>query len=587
MTDLDFTPAWARRAIWYQIFVERFADGDPHNNPDLQSLRGAWPHDLVEPWQTHPWTSDWYARQPYEQAHRRPIWFHLQRRRYGGDLQGVLERLDYLQDLGVNALYFNPLFAAPSSHKYDAATYHHIDPFFGPDPQGDLVLMQAEPPADPAAWVWTAADRLFLRLIREVHRRGMRLIVDGVFNHMGLRSWAFQDLLRRGQASPYREWFKILDWEHPSLHAPFNYRGWFDVDELPELNQDENGLVDGPRRYVFDITRRWMDPDGDGDPADGIDGWRLDVAFCIRHPFWKAWRRHVKAINPEAYLTAEIITEDDSRAYLQGDEFDAEMNYHWAFACSQFFLEQKQRLTASQFASRLEELRRRHPAGVAYGMQNLLDSHDTARLASHIVNRRDLHYGDWLGYGNFSRPEKNPAFDTRAPNAEERAIQKLMALFQMTDLGAPMIYYGDEAGLWGANDPDCRQPMLWPELRFAPQAVLPDGAPRPQPQPVAFDAGLHAWYRQLIHLRRSLPALQEGDCVTLLTDDAAGVYAFLRRLAGQQVAVALNNSGQPQRASLPLSGAWREHLSGAVYRAGQGGLDMPLAAYGGAVLEAV
>jgi cyclomaltodextrinase / maltogenic alpha-amylase / neopullulanase len=135
MNKENWTPDWARTVVWYQIFPERFHNGDLHNDPSLADIHGAWPHDLTEPWQTHAWTSDWYEKQPYEQAHPdQDIWFHLQRRRYGGDIQGILAKLDYLQELGVSALYLNPVFEAPSSHKYDGATYHHIDPNLGPNP---------------------------------------------------------------------------------------------------------------------------------------------------------------------------------------------------------------------------------------------------------------------------------------------------------------------------------------------------------------------------------------------------------------------------------------------------------------------
>ena len=197
----DFVPDWAKGIVWYQIFPERFWNGDPQNDPRLEDQRGAYPHDLTQPWQIHPWTSDWYELQPYEQANGKGFWHNVQRRRYGGDLQGILDRLDYLQSLGVGGLYLNPVFESPSAHKYDGATYHHVDPHFGPDPQGDRQLMAAEPPGpDPARWVWTAADRLLLQLIAEVHRRGMRIILDGVFNHMGLNSWAFRDVQQQRHA---------------------------------------------------------------------------------------------------------------------------------------------------------------------------------------------------------------------------------------------------------------------------------------------------------------------------------------------------------------------------------------------------
>ena len=170
------TPDWVKDAVFYQIFPDRFWNGDPGNDPTLESLRYSYPHDYSFPWQVHPWTAEWYALQPYERAAGLGLWPSIQRRRYGGDLQGVLDKLDYLQDLGVNALYLNPVFDAASLHKYDARNYHHIDRNFGPDPRGDEARIAAEDPTDPVTWGWTAADSFFLALVREVHRRGMRII---------------------------------------------------------------------------------------------------------------------------------------------------------------------------------------------------------------------------------------------------------------------------------------------------------------------------------------------------------------------------------------------------------------------------
>ncbi len=564
MKSTNFTPDWAKDAVWYQIFPERFCNGDPANDPTLQSLTGSYPHDVSEPWQMHPWTSDWYARQPYEQAHPQEIWFHLQRRRYGGDLQGIINKLDYLQALGVNALYLNPVFMSPSSHKYDGSCYHHVDPFFGPNPQADLALVQSENPADPATWVWTSADRLLVKLVAEVHQRRMHIILDGVFNHLGLQSFAFKDLVKRGKASPYKGWFKILDWENPSQYAPFTYSGWFGNVELPEINQDENGITQAPRDYIFAATRRWMDPDGDGNPADGIDGWRLDVAFCIRHGFWKAWRAHVRQINPQAYMTAEIIYEDADEPYLQGDEFDAVMNYRWGILTTQFFTRSDGKLSVSAFDARLRALREKHAECVNQVMQNLYDSHDTARLSTHIINRGQLRMADWQTYHRLSRPSSNPAFDTRAMNVKERQLLKLMALFQMTYVGAPMIYYGTEVGMWGANDPCTRKPMIWQELAYDPETTNPDGSRKLQPDAVAVDADLLAWYSRLIHLRRENPALSRGDVTTLLCDDAQDVYAFERQLDGVRIIICLNAEEVARRVSLPVNGTWQDCLGKAV-----------------------
>ncbi len=577
-------PSWAAHVVWYQVFPERFRNGDPSNDPTLEDLRGAWPHDTESPWQIHPWTSDWYALQPYEAANGRDIWFNLQRRRYGGDLQGIIDKLDYLQDLGIGALYLNPVFQAPSSHKYDGATYHHIDPTFGPSPARDRALIATEVPDDPSTWVWTRADSLMLALIRQLHARGMRIIFDGVFNHMGITSFAFEDVWRNQRASRFRDWFEIESWDDPEAGTSFSYRGWFGVRELPELREDEDGIVEGPRAYIFAATRRWMDPNGDGDPSDGIDGWRLDVAFCVRHAFWKRWCRFVREINPEAYLTAEVIDSIPALVpYLQGDEFDAIMNYNFAAICGEFFIEEQRRTPPSLFDARLAELREAFPARVASLMQNLLDSHDTNRLASHIVNRGLGGYQNWGEYFDRSKAT-NPRYDTRKPRPEERRIQRLCALFQMTYLGAPMIYYGDEVGMWGANDPCCRKPMVWDDLTYEPERTLPTGEPRDAPDSVGVDEELRAYYRRLIRLRKAHPALRVGDFLTLLADDSASLYAFRRASEGDTVVVVLNNSDHPQRASLPLTGRWVDELEGGHEVASGDTLAVLLAPKSGVVL---
>lgn len=586
----DWVPSWARTAVWYQIFPERFRNGDPKNDPRVEDLAGAYPHDIASPWQVHPWTSDWYELQPYERQNGRGIWDNIQHRRYGGDLQGILDRLDYLQRLGITALYLNPIFFAPSSHKYDGNSYHHVDPTFGPDPAGDLKLLAAESPADPKTWRWTAADRLFLRLVADIHRRGMRLILDGVFNHLGTRSWPFQDLVRNGKASPFREWFTVTDWDRPGpLGIPFQYKGWFNVAELPELRQDENGTVPGPRDYIFAITRRWMDPDGDGNPADGIDGWRLDVAFCIRHPFWKAWRGLVKSINPQAYLVAEVVDTPAATApYLQGDEFDAVMNYNFTFACWRFFIDGPHRLSAREFDELLSALREAYPPCVSGVLQNLLDSHDSTRAASRIVNGQTCHFENWADFFGKTKGD-NPAYDTRKPTATERQIQRLMVAFQMTYLGAPMVYYGDEAGMWGANDPCCRKPMVWDDLRYAPEAARPDGTRREKGDAVAFDRELFEYYRRLIRLRREHPALQTGDFTTLQAGDS-GVYAFSRSTGEERIVVVLNMDPVARVVVLNgLDGRFRELLgngAGTTIGTRDGTLTLTAAARSARILQA-
>jgi cyclomaltodextrinase len=177
-------PDWSKKAVWYQIFPERFWNGDPTNNPTLDDIKQGWPYLQPEGWQTHLWNSDWYQLQPWELATGRGFYENAALRRYGGDLQGVLDRLPYLQELGINAIYFNPLFESPSHHKYDATMYHHIDNNFGPNPEKDKNIWQEEDPAEPSSWQWTSADSLFLVLIQACHQQHIKVIIDGVFNHV-------------------------------------------------------------------------------------------------------------------------------------------------------------------------------------------------------------------------------------------------------------------------------------------------------------------------------------------------------------------------------------------------------------------
>ena len=539
----EFVPLWAKSVVWYQIFPERFRDGDPSNNPTVKDIIGADPVEPPKSWNIHPWESDWYELQDYEKKNgEKELWKHLLRRRYGGDLQGIIDKLDYLVDLGISAIYLNPVFDSPSLHKYDAASYHHIDPNFGPDPVGDRQLMKQENPLDPETWVWTKADELALKLIEEAHKRNIRIIFDGVFNHMGINSFAFQDLLKNQQKSPYKDWFTVKSWDNNETGETFDYVGWFGVKSLPELREDSAGIVSGPRDYIFNATKRWMNPKNKGIHF-GIDGWRLDVAFCVGHPFWKKWRKLVRSINPEAYLTAEIVdTPEKVKPYMQGDEFDGEMNYNFAFACAEFFFNpDSMRISSTEFDHKLKKLRELYPKWVAYVSQNLFGSHDANRIGSHIVNRGIGNFRNWGQYFGLSQAANNPKYSVRKPTEEEIRLQKLFVIMQMTYVGAPMIYYGDEVGMWGANDPDCRKPMLWRDIDYADEVYNPDGYKRKSDK-VGINDDLFLHYKKLINIRNNNKALQVGSYKNLIADDEKDVFVFEREYNGQIVIVAINNS---------------------------------------------
>ncbi|MCC3151614.1 glycoside hydrolase family 13 protein [Hymenobacter sp. BT770] len=540
----DFTPDWSKGVVWYQIFPERFSNGDPRNDPKVTDQNGAYPFDDSSAFQIQPWGSDWYKLQPYEHKNGKDIYYNIQRRRYGGDLQGILNKLDYLQSLGVNALYLTPVFWSPSSHKYDALCYHHVDPTFGPDPEGDKKLIATENPLKAETWVWTKADLLVLKLIEEVHKRKMHLIFDGVFNHLGAKSFAFQDVVKNQQASPYADWFMVKSWRDAAKGTAFEYNGWFGVKTLPELKEDETGIVAGPKQYIFNATQRWMNPMNKG-AAHGIDGWRLDVAYDVGHPFWKSWRQHVRSINPQAYMTAELVFPiEKTKPYLSGDEFDATMNYNFAFAVHDFFVQDATAATVTAFDARLKQLREAFGPGVALNMQNLVDSHDATRIGSAVANPDGKKMGDWGPYFNWSQKSNNKTYNARKPTAAQLQKQKLIAAFQMLYLGSPMIFYGDEAGMWGANDPDCRKPMVWADKQYEPETANPDQTTH-APDAVQFNKDLFAWYQKFIALRRRSPAIQRGTFTTVATDDARQLYAFRRTLGKEDVLVVLNRGSKP------------------------------------------
>ena len=540
------SPDWAKDAIWYQIFPERFCNGDETNDQTVESLRGTWPYETPKNWSVSPWTSDCYELQNWEAENKRGFYYNAQLRRYGGDIQGIIDKLDYLENLGITAIYLNPIFESPSAHKYGCASYHHIDKHFGPNPASDVQMVLHENPNEPSSWQWTSADLLFLELVEKVHQRGMKIIIDGVFNHTGIPFWALEDVRKNGENSEFSDWFTIKSYDNPATETDeFSYECWFGIADLPELREDENGLIAPIKSHIFEAVKRWMDPNGDGNPDDGIDGWRLDVADMVERKFWSDFRDFTKSINPECYLVGEVWWKDymkniqhNAAHWLGNDGFDAVMNYRFGDAVFKFFNDEKKQISAKKFDKMLKKIKTDYGTERLFFLQNMLDSHDLERLASTVVNP-----DRWMDHA--SNLQYDPQFKTRKPNEFELQKQKLILAFQFTFLGAPFIYYGDEIGMWGADDPDCRKPMIWTELNYADEKMLPSGKMKIA-EKVAVNAELLEFYQSLIQLRKDFISLRRGSYQTILADNKTKLFAFERKFEGERVVAVFNASMDEQ-----------------------------------------
>lgn len=457
------TPEWMWGALVYQIFPERFANGDLANDPPASV----------------PWGSS-------------PRWFEFQ----GGDLEGIIQRLDYLQELGAEVLYLNPVFTSPSNHKYDTVDYYHVDPAFG----GDGALRA---------------------LVDALHQRGMRIILDASFNHCHPRFFAFQDVVRRGPDSPYVDWFTVRefpvrlryrpallkaywkDWIETAperLGVPLQvlgesdmdgppleptYLAWYGVPDMPKLNQKNPET----RRYFLDVTAYWL-------REFQIDGWRMDVARHVEADFWRDFRRVAKVVRPDCYLLAEVW--GDTSFWLQGDQFDATMNYILRDLTLEYFA--RRTMDTSTLVDGLLNMLSLYASQVTAVTHNLISSHDTERFLT-------------LCDGDVAR-------------------LKLAMLLQLTLPGAPGIFYGDEIGLEGGHEPECRQAFPWD---------------RPE-----------SWRRDVLDLvktmaavRRSHPALRYGDF--FLVWQGMDAFAFLRAYEGQRVLVVINRGAALERLELPVN----------------------------------
>jgi len=466
--DVVATPEWAKGAVIYQIFPDRFYNGDESN--DLPN---------VSPWDSTNITDETY---------------------FGGDIKGIIQKLSYLSELGVEAIYLNPIFSSPSPHKYDAIDYYQIDPSLG-----DLKALD--------------------ELIKRSHELDIKLILDGVFDHCGIDFWAFQDVVKKGKESKYVDWFKIHGFPIKTTPKP-SYETWGkDIWWMPRLMTHNPEVVD----YFVSVGVHWIER--------GVDGWRLDVASEVDHRFWQEFRRAVKKANPEAILIGEVA--HDASSWLQGDQLDSVMNYPLRQLIIDFFATGAIRV--EDFDSSLAKLRVRYRDQINQVLYNMLGSHDTARFLSLCNNQR------------------------------ERMM--LAVIFQMTYLGMPAIYYGDEVGMTsGKNVHDSRRAMEWDEKKQ--------------------DQRMLDLFRKLVSIRRKSLALRRGDFLTTHADSKANTYAYIRRLEDERVLVVLNNS--PSEQGLAISGEaigltdgemmWNE-LDDAPYRIDDGKLKFLLKAYSGLILS--
>jgi len=528
-------PLWAKGVVWYQIFPERFANGDKSNDPEAEKVFIN-SKKIPDGWKVTDWTSNWFTQSDWEKKLGGDVKNHLYERRYGGDIQGIIDRLDYVKDLGVGAIYLNPVFEAVSLHKYDGSTYHHIDVNFGPDPNGDRELIKSEIPDKPDTWQMTSADKLFLKLIDEVHKRGMKIIIDGVFNHTGVQFWAFQDIVNYQEQSAYKDWFIINSFDDPTTATDeFDYKGWWNIKSLPEFNRTKDDLADGPKNYIFNSTKKWMDPNGDGDPSDGIDGWRLDVAREVPIGFWKQWNEVVKSINNQSIIVGELW-EFSPEFVSEKGPFDALMNYNFAYAVNDLFIAEKNKISVDEFIERLKKIDETYDSENLFVLQNLLSSHDTERLSSMIKNP-DRKYEHDANEGNAN-------YNPGKPNADDIEKQKLIAAFQLLYRGAPMIYYGDEVGMWGADDPHDRKPMVWNNLVYDNEVINENSGFKTGfgNYTVEQNNYLLQFYKKMIEIRSENDQLKLGTVKFIYSNEDKKAFAF-ESVLGNKKTISIFNLG--------------------------------------------
>ena len=518
------TPDWAKGAVMYQIFTDRFYNGDKTN--DVESREYFYIGDYSRK------VTDW-NKYPDKMGVREF---------YGGDLQGVIDKLDYLQDLGVEVLYFNPLFVSPSNHKYDIQDYDYIDPHYGVIVEdGGEVLAEGVTENRLAAKYQKrttdiknleASNQLFIKLVEELHRRGMRIILDGVFNHCGsFNKWMDRERIYENQEdyepgafispdSPYRSYFRFFKEEPGNWPYNTNYDGWWGHDTLPKLNFEDSMKLEN---YILYIGRKWVSP------PYNVDGWRLDVAADLgrsneyNHQFWKKFREAVKDANPEAIILAEHY--GDPSDWLQGDEWDTVMNYDAFMEPVTWFLTGMEKHSDEA----REELRGNADnfvGSISHHMSNMLTP--SLQVAMNELSNHD--HSRFLTRTNHMVGRVEHLGPKAAEEYVNEAIMREAVAIQMTWVGAPTIYYGDEAGVCGFTDPDNRRTYPWGQEN---QELL-------------------NFHKEMIRIHKEHPALRTGSLNILSWDE--NVLAYGRFLGEDRIVAIINNRSELTEVTVPV---WR------------------------------
>ncbi|MBQ6588482.1 MAG: alpha-glycosidase [Butyrivibrio sp.] len=506
-----FTPNWAKGAVMYQIFVDRFCNGDKSNDVKTgEYYYNGHKSVQVEDWSQYP-DANWDFGEFY-----------------GGDLQGVLDKLDYLQDLGIDVIYFNPIFVSPSSHKYDTQDYDHIDPHFGVIVEdGGELNTDGQDNTKSTMYInrvtskknLEASDALFAKLVEEAHKRGIRVILDGVFNHCGsFNKWLDKECIYENskdnyekgayvsENSPYRNFFSFNN-----ENWPFNtsYDGWWGYDTLPKLNYEGSKELE---EYILRIGRKWVSA------PYNADGWRLDVAADLGHSreynhyFWNRFRTEVKKANPDAIILAEHY--GPAGEWLQGGEWDTVMNYDAFMEPLTWFLTGMEKHSDEFQPTRVGNAREffdtmSYCGGENFSMSSLytamneLSNHDHSRFLTRTSQK--------VGRTGNLLPES-------AETGINKGVMREAVIVQMTWPGAPTIYYGDEAGVCGFTDPDNRRTYPWGHE----------------------DKEMIAFHKDMIAIHKTCPELISGSIRELLADHNFIAYGRFNRTAA--VIVAINNN---------------------------------------------